>query len=30
VQRRLHDLIKITGVRTRVQLIWQATKRGWI
>nr|WP_042189643.1 helix-turn-helix domain-containing protein [Kibdelosporangium sp. MJ126-NF4]CEL18798.1 Transcriptional regulator, TrmB family / Transcriptional regulator, LuxR family [Kibdelosporangium sp. MJ126-NF4]CTQ96349.1 Transcriptional regulator, TrmB family / Transcriptional regulator, LuxR family [Kibdelosporangium sp. MJ126-NF4] len=30
VQRRLHDLIKITGARTRVQLIWQATKRGWI
>jgi DNA-binding CsgD family transcriptional regulator len=30
VQRRLHDLIKITGVRTRVQLIWQAAKRGWI
>ncbi|RSM70294.1 hypothetical protein DMH04_45020 [Kibdelosporangium aridum] len=30
VQRRLHDLIKITGVRTRIQLIWQATKRGWI
>jgi DNA-binding CsgD family transcriptional regulator len=30
VQRRLHDLIKLTGVRTRVQLIWQATKRGWI
>jgi DNA-binding CsgD family transcriptional regulator len=30
MQRRLHDLIKITGVRTRVQLIWQATKRGWI
>ncbi|MET0135949.1 MAG: helix-turn-helix domain-containing protein [Kibdelosporangium sp.] len=30
VQRRVHDLIKITGVRTRVQLIWQATKRGWI
>jgi DNA-binding CsgD family transcriptional regulator len=30
VQRRLHDLIKITGVRTRVQLIWQATKRGWL
>lgn len=30
MQRRLHDLIKITGVRTRVQLVWQATKRGWI
>jgi DNA-binding CsgD family transcriptional regulator len=30
VQRRVHDLIEATGVRTRLQLIWHATRRGWI
>jgi hypothetical protein len=30
VQRRVHDLIVATGVRTRLQLIWHATRRGWI
>jgi len=30
VQRRVRELIEATGVRTRLQLIWQATVRGWI
>lgn len=30
VQRRVSDLIELAGVRTRLQLIWQATQRGWI
>lgn len=30
VQRRVHDLIEAAGVRTRLQLIWHATRRGWI
>lgn len=30
VQRRVHDLIETAGVRTRLQLIWHATRRGWI
>ena len=30
VQRRLRELIEAAGVRTRLQLIWQATRRGWI
>jgi len=30
VQRRVRDLIDAAGVRTRLQLIWQATRRGWI
>jgi DNA-binding MarR family transcriptional regulator/DNA-binding CsgD family transcriptional regulator len=30
VQRRVRDLIEAAGVRTRLQLIWQATRRGWI
>jgi DNA-binding CsgD family transcriptional regulator len=30
VQRRLRDMIEMTGVQTRVQLVWQATRRGWI
>ena len=30
VQRRVRDLIDLVGVQTRLQLIWQATQRGWI
>lgn len=30
VQRRVRDLIELAGVRTRLQLIWEATRRGWI
>jgi len=30
VQRRIHDLIELAGVRTRLQLVWFATRRGWL
>jgi len=30
VQRRVRDLIDLSGVRSRLQLIWEATRRGWI
>jgi DNA-binding NarL/FixJ family response regulator len=30
VQRRVRDLIVTAGVHTRLQLIWQATRSGWI
>jgi sugar-specific transcriptional regulator TrmB/DNA-binding CsgD family transcriptional regulator len=30
VQRRVRELIESAGVRTRVQLIWHATRSGWI
>jgi DNA-binding CsgD family transcriptional regulator len=30
VQRRVRDLIDLSGVRSRLQLIWAATRRGWI
>ncbi|MEV0841935.1 helix-turn-helix domain-containing protein [Actinocatenispora sera] len=30
VQRRVRDLSEFTGVRTRLQLVWQATLRGWL
>jgi DNA-binding CsgD family transcriptional regulator len=30
VQRRVRDLIDFVGVQTRLQLIWQASQRGWI
>ena len=30
VQRRVRDLIDLAGVQTRLQLIWQATRQGWI
>lgn len=30
VQRRVRDLIELAGVRTRLQLAWQAAYRGWI
>jgi DNA-binding NarL/FixJ family response regulator len=30
VQRRVRDLIDLVGVQTRIQLIWQASQRGWI
>ncbi len=30
VQRRVRDLIELAGVRTRLQLVWQAAHRGWI
>ena len=30
VQRRVHTLVELAGVRTRLQLIWQAAHRGWI
>jgi len=30
VQRRVRELIEAAGVRTRVQLIWHATRSGWI
>lgn len=30
VQRRIHDLAELVGARTRLQLVWQASRRGWI
>lgn len=30
VQRRVRDLIELAGVRTRLQLVWQAAHRGWL
>jgi len=30
VQRRVHDLIELAGVRTRLQLVWYATRNGWV
>lgn len=30
VQRRVHGLIELAGVRTRLQLIWRAAHRDWI
>ncbi|HKT02763.1 MAG TPA: helix-turn-helix domain-containing protein [Rugosimonospora sp.] len=30
VQRRISGLIELVGVRTRLQLIWQSARRGWI
>ena len=30
VQRRVRDLIDLVSCQTRLQLIWQATQRGWI
>ncbi len=30
VQRRVRDLIDVAGVHTRLQLIWHATRSGWI
>lgn len=30
VQRRIHELIETAGVRTRLQLIWHATRSGWL
>jgi DNA-binding CsgD family transcriptional regulator len=30
VQRRVRDLIDLVACQTRLQLIWQATQRGWI
>jgi DNA-binding NarL/FixJ family response regulator len=30
VQRRVSGLIELVGVRTRLQLIWQSARRGWI
>jgi len=30
VQRRVRDLIDLSGVRSRLQLVWEATRRGWI
>jgi sugar-specific transcriptional regulator TrmB/DNA-binding CsgD family transcriptional regulator len=30
VQRRVRDLIELAGVKTRLQLVWQAAQRGWI
>jgi len=30
VQRRVHDLIELAGVRTRLQLIWRAAHRNWL
>lgn len=30
VQRRVRELIEAAGARTRLQLIWQATRHGWI
>jgi DNA-binding CsgD family transcriptional regulator len=30
VQRRVRELIELAGVRTRLQLIWHATRSGWI
>ncbi|PZG92049.1 TrmB family transcriptional regulator [Streptomyces sp. NTH33] len=30
VQRRIRDLIEFAGVRTRMQLAWEAARRGWL
>lgn len=30
VQRRLHGLLELAGVATRIQLGWHAARRGWI
>ncbi|GED83388.1 helix-turn-helix domain-containing protein [Streptomyces sp. 6-11-2] len=30
VQRRIRDLIEFAGVRTRMQLAWEASHRGWL
>ncbi|MFF4144179.1 helix-turn-helix domain-containing protein [Streptomyces sp. NPDC001698] len=30
VQRRIRDLIAFAGVRTRMQLAWEASRRGWL
>ncbi|BCJ36926.1 transcriptional regulator [Actinocatenispora thailandica] len=30
VQRRVHGLIELAGVRTRLQLIWRAAHRNWL
>ncbi len=30
VQRRVRELIDLAGVRTRLQLVWEATRRGWV
>jgi predicted transcriptional regulator len=30
VQRRVSGLIELAGVRTRLQLIWQSARRGWL
>ncbi|MGW3614038.1 helix-turn-helix domain-containing protein [Micromonospora sp. NPDC005163] len=30
VQRRIHGLTERAGVRTRLQLVWQAAHRGWL
>jgi predicted transcriptional regulator len=30
VQRRVSGLIELVGVRTRLQLVWQSARRGWI
>ncbi|GAA4208453.1 helix-turn-helix domain-containing protein [Actinocatenispora rupis] len=30
VQRRVHGLIELAGVRTRLQLIWRAAHRDWL
>ncbi|MFJ6561233.1 helix-turn-helix domain-containing protein [Streptomyces sp. NPDC091412] len=30
VQRRIRDLIEFAGVRTRMQLAWEASRRGWL
>ncbi|MFJ6217290.1 helix-turn-helix domain-containing protein [Streptomyces sp. NPDC092296] len=30
VQRRIRDLLESVGVRTRMQLAWEAARRGWL
>ncbi|MER6977537.1 helix-turn-helix domain-containing protein [Streptomyces carpinensis] len=30
VQRRIRDLIEFAGVQTRMQLAWEAARRGWL
>jgi DNA-binding CsgD family transcriptional regulator len=30
VQRRIRVLLELTGVQTRLQLVWQAARRGWL
>jgi DNA-binding NarL/FixJ family response regulator len=30
VQRRISELMAVTGAQTRMQLAWQVARRGWL
>jgi len=30
VQRRISELMAVTGAQTRMQLAWQVSRRGWL